>query len=159
MELRIGHGYDIHHLIEGRTLIIGGQRIDYPKGLLGHSDGDVVCHAIIDAILGALALPDIGQAFPDKDPRFLGADSCHLLRTVLEQIRSQGYQIGNIDTTIVAQSPLLAPYISAMRSHLASICGTEPQNISVKAKTNEGLDSIGRSEAIACYAVCLLIKP
>ncbi|MDE6575802.1 MAG: 2-C-methyl-D-erythritol 2,4-cyclodiphosphate synthase [Opitutales bacterium] len=157
--MRIGHGYDIHRLVEGLALVLGGQHIDYPRGLLGHSDGDVVCHAIIDSLLGALALPDIGQTFPDQDPKLLGANSCGLLRTVFgEIIQPKGYQISNIDMTIIAQAPVLAPYTSAMHHHLASILDTELQNISIKAKTNEGLDSIGRGEAIACYAVCLLLK-
>ncbi|UPA28845.1 MAG: 2-C-methyl-D-erythritol 2,4-cyclodiphosphate synthase [Verrucomicrobiota bacterium] len=157
--MRVGHGYDIHRLVEGRVLVLGGQHIDYPRGLLGHSDGDVVCHAIIDSLLGALALPDIGQTFPDQDPKLLGENSCGLLRTVFaEMIQPKGYQISNIDTTIIAQAPVLAPYTSAMRHHLAPILDTEPHNISIKAKTNEGLDSIGGDKAIACYAVCLLLK-
>lgn len=157
MELTIGHGYDIHRLVEGKALILGGQHINYHLGLLGHSDGDVVCHAIIDALLGAASLPDIGQTFPDHDPQFLNADSCNLLHIVWEtMLCPKGYCLGNIDATIIAQAPVLFKHIPSMSTRLASILNADPSQVHLKAKTHEGLDSVGQGKAIACHAVCLL---
>ncbi|MBQ2755973.1 MAG: 2-C-methyl-D-erythritol 2,4-cyclodiphosphate synthase, partial [Oscillospiraceae bacterium] len=133
--MRIGHGYDVHRLVEGRKLIMGGVDIPYEKGLLGHSDADVLLHAIMDAILGALALGDIGGLFPDTDQRFKGADSMLLFKEVLRIMGEKGYKIGNIDSTVIAQRPKLKPYIEEMRSKIAAACGCEPDRISVKATT------------------------
>ncbi|MBP1581269.1 MAG: 2-C-methyl-D-erythritol 2,4-cyclodiphosphate synthase [Oscillospiraceae bacterium] len=154
--MRIGHGYDVHRLVEGRKLMLGGVEIPYEKGLLGHSDADVLAHAVMDALLGAAALGDIGKLFPDKDPAYAGADSMKLLEQVVTVLREQGYQIGNIDSTIIAQQPKLAPYIPAMRQRIAEVCGIEPGQISVKATTEEKLGFTGSGEGIAAHAVCLI---
>jgi 2-C-methyl-D-erythritol 2,4-cyclodiphosphate synthase len=159
MELRIGNGYDIHRLSFGRKLLLGGIEIPSNKGLLGHSDGDCVCHSIADALLGALALPNIGQFFPNRDPKIKGMDSKQILKTIYErEILSRSYLIINIDTTIIAQEPKLAPHIESMRTTLSGILNVSRDCIGLKATTNEGLDSIGRREAIACHSVCLLKK-
>lgn len=154
--MRIGHGYDVHKLVEGRKLILGGVDIPYEKGLLGHSDADVLAHAIADALLGAAAMGDIGAHFPDTDERWKGADSLMLLSKVCEMIRERGYEIDNIDSTILAQRPKLRPYIDKMRSRLARACGMNINDISVKATTEEGLGFTGSGEGIAVHAVALL---
>ena len=153
---RIGIGYDIHRLVEGRELIIGGVRITHEKGLLGHSDADVLVHAIIDALLGAVALDDIGTLFPDTDPQYKDADSMVLLRNVYKKVQNEGYLINNIDSNIIAQNPKMMPYIPKMKEAIASILGLEPNDISIKAKTKEKLDAVGESKAIEANAVVLL---
>lgn len=154
--MRIGHGYDVHRLVEGRPLILGGVTIPYDKGLLGHSDADVLAHAVTDALLGAAALDDIGAWFPDNDPTYAGADSLKLLSVSCAMIRREGYEIGNIDATVLAQAPKLRPHIVEMRRNLASACGIAVEQISVKATTEEGLGFTGSGEGIAVHAVCLL---
>ncbi|AJE02017.1 2-C-methyl-D-erythritol 2,4-cyclodiphosphate synthase [Geobacter pickeringii] len=154
--MRIGHGYDVHCLVEGRKLILGGVDIPWEKGLLGHSDADVLLHAISDAILGALALGDIGKHFPDTDPQYKGADSRKLLRHVMELAGRQGYRLGNLDATIVAQRPKLAPSIPEMRTNIAADLGAELDRVNVKATTTEQLGFAGRGEGIAAYAVVLM---
>lgn len=154
--MRIGHGYDVHRLVEGRELILGGVSVPYEKGLLGHSDADVLLHAIMDAVLGALALGDIGKLFPDRDPAYAGADSWLLTRRVGELMREHGYCIGNIDATVIAQAPKLSPYIPAMRERIAAALDTETARVSVKATTEEHLGFTGSGEGVAAHAVCLL---
>ena len=154
--MRIGHGYDVHRLVEGRALILGGVRIPFEKGLDGHSDADVLTHAVMDALLGAAALGDIGKLFPDTDDRYLDADSIALLREVDRRLTEAGYRLGNLDVTVIAQRPKLAPYINQMRQNLAAALRTELQNISVKATTEEHLGFTGSGEGIAAHAVCLL---
>ena len=154
--MRVGMGYDVHRLTEGRELILGGVKIPYEKGLLGHSDADVLLHAIADALLGAAALGDIGKLFPDSDPAFAGADSLRLLESVVLLLKKEGYRVGNIDGTVIAQRPKLAPYIPRMREKIACVCGTEIGKISVKATTEEGLGFTGNMEGVAAHAVCLL---
>ena len=154
--MRIGHGYDVHRLVEGRSLILGGVRIPFEKGLDGHSDADVLTHAVMDALLGAAAMGDIGKLFPDTDDRYLGADSIALLREVDRRLTEAGYRLGNLDVTVIAQRPKLAPYINQMRQNLAAALRTELQNISVKATTEEHLGFTGSGEGIAAHAVCLL---
>lgn len=154
--MRIGHGYDVHRLVEGRRLILGGVDIPHTTGLLGHSDADVLTHAIMDAILGALGLGDIGRHFPDSDPAYLGADSLMLAAKLVPMMRDAGYTIGNIDATIIAQAPKLAPHLSAMRENLARALGTDPARINIKATTEEGLGFSGERLGIAAHAVCLL---
>ena len=156
--MRIGHGYDVHRFSEGRKLILGGVRIPYEKGLLGHSDADVLTHALMDALLGAAALGDIGQLFPDKDPLYEGADSVELLRKVTALLREHGYRISNTDCTVVAQRPKLAPFIPAMRQNLAAAMEIEPDCVSVKATTEEGLGFSGEGLGIAAQAVALIEK-
>ena len=156
MSFRIGHGYDVHRLTEGRRLILGGVEIPYALGLDGHSDADVLVHAVMDALLGALALGDIGQHFPDTDPAYSGADSCVLLARVGALLAREGWQVGNIDATVLAQRPKLAPYIPAMRQRIAAALGIEPGQVSVKATTEEGLGFTGAGEGIAAHAVSLL---
>jgi len=153
---RIGIGYDIHRLVEGRKLILGGVEIPFEKGLLGHSDSDVLTHAICDALLGAAALGDIGAHFPDTDPRFQGASSLDLLSHVVSLIAERGYAISNVDSIIIAERPKLAPHIPRMRERLAVVMGVTIGQVSVKAKTSEGLESVGRGEAMAAQAVVLL---
>ena len=153
---RIGLGYDIHRLVEGRELIIGGVRITHEKGLLGHSDADVLVHAIIDALLGALALDDIGTLFPDTDPKYKDADSILLLKHVLNKVAEEGYKINNIDSNIIAQSPKMMPYIPKMKEVLSEVTGISHNDISIKAKTKEKLDAVGESRAIEANAVVLL---
>ena len=154
--MRIGHGYDVHRLVEGRALILGGVRIPFEKGLDGHSDADVLTHAVMDALLGAAAMGDIGKLFPDTDDRYLGADSITLLREVDRRLTEAGYRLGNLDVTVIAQRPKLAPYINQMRQNLAAALRTELQNVSVKATTEEHLGFTGSGEGIAAHAVCLL---
>lgn len=155
--MRIGHGYDVHRLVEGRRLIMGGVDIPYEKGLLGHSDADVLLHAISDALLGAAALGDIGGMFPDNDPAFKDADSLVLLTKVVERLRENGYEIGNIDATVIAQKPKMKPYIDEMRENIAKACSTDIGNISVKATTEEKLGFTGSGEGISAHAVCVIL--
>ena len=154
--MRIGHGYDVHRLVEGRRLILGGVEIPYEKGLLGHSDADVLLHALMDALLGAAALGDIGKHFPDSDPRYEGADSVALTRAVAAMIREHGYRVGNLDCTILAQRPKLAPYIPQMRQTIAETLDVALDRVSVKATTEEGLGFTGEGLGIAVHAVALL---
>jgi 2-C-methyl-D-erythritol 2,4-cyclodiphosphate synthase len=154
--MRIGHGYDVHRLVEGRKLIMGGVDIPYEKGLLGHSDADVLLHAIADALLGALALGDIGKHFPDTDPAFKGADSMQLLEHVVGLIMAKGYSLGNLDATIIAQRPKMAPHIQTMRENIARACEVDVDRINVKATTEEGLGFTGTGEGISAHAVVLL---
>lgn len=155
---RIGHGYDVHRLTEGRKLIIGGVDIPYEKGLLGHSDADVLVHAIMDSILGALALGDIGKLFPDNDSAYKGADSIKLLEKVISIAEEKGFTVGNIDSTILCQAPKLAGYINNMRENIAKACNTDIGSISVKATTEEKLGFTGSGEGIAAHAVCIMEK-
>ena len=155
---RIGLGYDIHKLVEGRELIIGGVKITHEKGLLGHSDADVLIHAIIDGMLGALALDDIGTIFPDTDPKYKDIDSTVLLKHVYDLIKSKGYSIVNIDSNIIAQAPQMMPYIPKMKTRLCEMLGIENHQLSIKAKTKENLDSVGQKLAIEANAVVLLEK-
>ena len=155
--MRIGHGFDVHALVEGRDLIVGGVKIAHPRGLLGHSDADVLLHAISDAILGAAALGDIGRHFPDTDARWQGADSRVLLREVVRLAAERGWQVGNVDATIIAQAPRMAPHIAQMCQHLCHDLGVHADAVNVKATTTERLGFTGRGEGIAAEAVCLLI--
>ena len=155
---RVGTGFDVHLLVAGRALIIGGVTIPYERGLLGHSDADVLLHAIADALLGAAALGDIGKHFPDTDPAHSGADSRMLLRTVVKRVLESGWQVGNIDATIIAQAPKMAPHIAQMRSNIAADCGVELDCVSVKATTTEQLGFTGRGEGIAAQASALLAR-
>ena len=154
--MRIGHGYDVHRLIEGRDLIIGGVNIPYEKGLLGHSDADVLAHAIMDSILGALALGDIGKLFPDNDPAYKGADSLMLMRRLVPLLKDAKMKISNVDSTVIAEAPKLSPHIESMRKNIADALGVSPSQISVKATTEEGLGFSGEGLGIAAHAVCLL---
>ena len=154
--MRIGHGYDVHRLVEGRKLILGGVCIPHEKGLLGHSDADVLCHAIMDALLGAAALGDIGKLFPDSDDKYLGADSIELLREVCSVINANGYKLINIDSTVIAQKPKLSPYIEKMRMTLASAMDIPTDCVSVKATTEEKLGFTGAELGIAAHAVALI---
>lgn len=154
--MRIGHGYDVHKLIPGRKLILGGVEIPHTVGLLGHSDADVLTHALMDALLGAAALGDIGHLFPDNDPAYEGADSIQLLREVMKRLNSEGWKLGNADVTVLAQAPKLAPHIEKMRSILADAMQSETSQISVKATTEEGLGFTGAKEGIAAHAVVLI---
>lgn len=153
--LRIGHGYDVHRLVEGRELIIGGVKIPYEKGLLGHSDADVLLHAVSDALLGSAALGDIGCLFPDTDDKFKGADSLKLLGEVVKVLADKGFSIVNIDCTVIAQRPKLRQYIDEMRRNIAAACGISDEFVSVKATTEEGMGFTGAGEGIAAHAVCL----
>jgi 2-C-methyl-D-erythritol 2,4-cyclodiphosphate synthase len=157
MNIRIGNGYDIHQLVSDRPLILGGVNIPHELGLLGHSDADVLTHAIMDAMLGALSLGDIGLYFPPSDPQWAGADSLKLLAQVNQLIRERGWQVGNIDSVVVAERPKLKPHISAMRDRLAEVLNIEGDRIGIKATTNEKLGPVGREEGIAAYAVTLLV--
>ena len=154
--MRIGHGYDVHRLVEGRDLILGGVKIDYEKGLLGHSDADVLLHAVCDALLGAAGLGDIGRHFPDTDPKYKGADSLELTRQVAGKIAAAGYRVGNVDVTMVAQRPKLKDHIAQMEANIASALNVEPGRINVKATTEEHLGFTGSGEGMACHAVCIL---
>ena len=158
MNVRIGQGYDVHRLTPGRKLILGGVEVPFERGLLGHSDADVLTHAIADAILGAAALGDIGRMFPDNDPEYAGADSILLLKEVCERLRRAGYEIGNIDATLIAQRPKIAPYVEQMRGNIAAACGLELHRVSVKATTEEGMGFTGVGDGMAAQAVCLLRK-
>ena len=154
--MRIGHGYDVHKLTEGRKLILGGIEVPHTLGLLGHSDADVLTHAMMDALLGAAALGDIGQHFPDNDDRYLGADSTVLLGHVMELIREKGYRVGNVDATIIAQKPKLMPYLPLMRKKLADVMEIQEDQLNLKATTEEHLGFTGRQEGISAHCVCLL---
>lgn len=156
--LRIGHGYDVHRLVENRKLILGGVEIPHDKGLLGHSDADVLVHAVMDAMLGALALGDIGHLFPDTDETFKDADSMKLLCEVCRITAEKGYTVGNIDATVIAQSPKLAPYINSMRENIAEVCNCNPEQVSVKATTEEKLGFTGEKLGISAHAVVLMQK-
>ncbi|NEO27590.1 MAG: 2-C-methyl-D-erythritol 2,4-cyclodiphosphate synthase [Kamptonema sp. SIO4C4] len=159
MNIRIGNGYDIHQLTSGRKLILGGLAIDHELGLAGHSDADVLTHALMDALLGALALGDIGQYFPPSDPQWKDADSLQLLTQVHRLIQDQGWQIGNLDAVIIAERPKLKPHLPAMRDRLAQTLTIHRDQISIKATTNEKLDALGQEKAIAAYTVALLVNP
>lgn len=154
--MRIGHGYDVHRLVENRDLIVGGVKIDYEKGLLGHSDADVLLHAVSDSLLGAAALGDIGGMFPDNDPEFLDADSLVLLRKVYERLRENGYRVINVDATIIAQKPKMKPYIPEMRINIAAALSLDTDSVSVKATTEEEMGFTGRGEGISAHCVCLI---
>ena len=154
--MRIGHGYDVHKLVEGRDLILGGVKIDYEKGLLGHSDADVLLHAVSDALLGAAGLGDIGRHFPDTDPKYKGADSLELLREVYRKISEKGFRVGNIDVTMIAQKPKLKDYIPQMQANIAAAVNVSPDRVNVKATTEEKLGFTGTGEVMSCHAVCLL---
>ena len=154
--MRIGHGYDVHKLVEGRDLILGGVKIDYEKGLLGHSDADVLLHAVSDSLLGAAGLGDIGKHFPDTDPQYKGADSLKLLQIVAEKVGEAGYRVSNIDVTMIAQRPKLKDYIPQMRENIALAVGIGADRVNVKATTEEKLGFTGREEGLSCHAVCLL---
>lgn len=157
--MRIGQGYDVHKLVEGRRLVLGGVEIPYERGLLGHSDADVLTHALMDALLGACALGDIGHLFPDNDPAYAGADSLRLLERVVELLGENGFRVGNADMTIVAQAPKLAPFVPEMRENLARRLKVAPDRVSVKATTEEHLGFTGRGEGIAAQAVCIVGEP
>lgn len=154
--MRIGTGYDVHRLTENRPLVLGGVVVPYEKGLLGHSDADVLLHAIMDALLGAAALGDIGRHFPDNDPKYAGISSLLLLKEVAGLLEQERYLVGNIDATVIAQRPKLAPFIEEMRQNIAQTLGIQPSQVNVKATTEEGLGFTGSGEGIACQAVCLL---
>ena len=156
--LRIGNGYDLHILVEGRDLILGGVKIDHAKGLLGHSDADVLTHAIMDALLGALSLGDIGHYFPPTDDRWKGADSLKLLDQVYQLVKSKGWQLVNLDSVILAERPKMKPHLPAMREKIAAVMGVDPETIGIKATTNEKQDSVGSEQSIAVHAVVLLEK-
>ena len=157
-DIRVGHGFDVHALVEGRKLIVGGVDIPYDRGLAGHSDADVLLHAICDALLGAAALGDIGKHFPDTDAQYKNIDSRELLRDVMARIRSLGWQVGNVDATLIAQAPRMAPHIPAMAANIAADLGCAPDRINVKATTTEKLGFTGRGEGIAAQAICLLTR-
>lgn len=156
--IRIGHGYDVHRLAQGRKLILGGVEIPWEKGLLGHSDADVLTHAVMDALLGAAGLGDIGKHFPDTDPAYAGADSVKLLEHVMGLLRERGFAVGNVDATVLAQRPKLAPHIPLMRDNLARAMGVDPDRVNVKATTEEGLGFTGSGEGIAAHGVALIEK-
>ena len=156
---RVGQGYDVHALVPGRRLVIGGVEVPFGRGLLGHSDGDVLLHAITDALLGAAALGDIGKLFPDSDDRYRNADSRVLLQAAADRVREAGWRIENIDATVIAEQPRIAPHVDAMRAAIAACCGLEAAAVSVKGKTSEKLGALGRSEGIAALAVALLVTP
>lgn len=157
-DMRVGHGYDVHRLVEGRRLILGGVDIPYEKGLLGHSDADVLAHAVMDALLGAAGLGDIGKHFPDTDPAYAGADSLELLKHVAALLGGRGWSVGNVDATILAQRPKLAPHIPAMAQNLAAAMGVGPERVNVKATTEEGLGFTGAGEGMAAHAVALIFR-
>ncbi len=154
--MRIGHGYDVHRLVECRDLILGGVKIPYERGLLGHSDADVLLHAVSDALLGAAALGDIGKHFPDTDPAYKGANSLELLKIVAKKVGNAGFTVSNVDVTMIAQAPKLRPYIDQMRQNIADALGVDISRVNVKATTEERLGFTGNGEGMACHAVCLL---
>ena len=158
MDIRIGQGYDVHALVPGRKLILGGVEIAHPAGLLGHSDADALLHAVTDALLGAAGLGDIGRLFPDTDPRWHGADSRALLRGAMAAVREAGWRVGNVDATVIAQAPRIAPHVAAMAANIAADLGIEPGGVNVKGKTHERLGFEGRQEGIAAQAVVLLLR-
>ncbi|BFU93713.1 MAG: 2C-methyl-D-erythritol 2,4-cyclodiphosphate synthase [Nitrospira sp.] len=153
---RVGYGYDVHPLGVGRKLILGGVEIPYDKGLLGHSDSDVLVHAVCDALLGAMGEGDLGRHFPSSDPKYRGISSLKLLEDVVSKLKSKGYRIGNIDTVIVAQAPRLGPHLPGMQKKLAEVSGIDPDLVNVKVKSGEGLDAVGREEGMTAHAVCLI---
>ncbi len=155
-DMRVGMGYDIHPLVEGKVLVLGGVVVPYSRGLEGHSDGDVLCHAIMDSLLGACGFPDIGHFFPSCDPHYRGIQSTILLCEVCERIRKEGWEIGNIDSTVIAEQPKIAPFIPEMKEKLSQVMLIDPRRIGIKATTQEGLGSIGRGEGISCIAVSLV---
>ncbi len=157
--MRIGHGYDVHRLVEGRKLVLGGVEIPFERGLLGHSDADVLAHAVMDALLGAAGLGDIGIHFPDTDPAYEGANSMKLLEKVGEMLKNAGYTVGNIDVTMIAQRPKLSPFIPQMRENIAAVLGIDPGQVNVKATTEEHLGFTGQGQGMACHAVCLIENP
>ncbi len=157
-DIRIGHGYDVHRLTEGRDLILGGVKIPYEKGLLGHSDADVLIHALLDAILGALGQGDIGRHFPDNDEKYKGISSMLLAKEVAEILKNSGYYLSNIDITVIAQKPKLATYINEMRTNIASVFSLEDTRVNIKATTEEGLGFTGSGEGISAHAVCIIAK-
>lgn len=157
MKMKIGHGYDVHRLVPDRALILGGVQIPYEKGLLGHSDADVLLHAVMDAVLGAMGAPDIGHLFPDKDERYRGISSMKLAACVAARMQEAGYALGNIDVTVIAQQPKLAPYLDEMKANIAAALGCEVGAVNIKATTEEGLGFTGTGEGIAAHAVCLLL--
>jgi len=159
MKYKVGIGYDVHRLIEGRPLFLGGVQIPYIKGLLGHSDGDALIHAICDALLGALSLGDIGEHFPDTDPQYQGIVSSKLLAKVKILTDKNGYKINNLDVVVIAQEPKLVPFKKQMKENICLLLGLDDESVNIKAKTNESLDAVGNKEAIACYAVVSLVKP
>lgn len=156
--IRIGHGYDVHKLVEGRKLIVGGVEIEHDKGLLGHSDADVLLHAVSDSLLGAAAMGDIGCLFPDNDDKYKGADSLLLLKEVVKVLKKEGYRVGNIDATLIAQKPKMRPYIDKMRENIANACDISVEFVSVKATTEEKLGFTGREEGISAHSVCIIEK-
>jgi 2-C-methyl-D-erythritol 2,4-cyclodiphosphate synthase len=158
MQYKVGIGYDIHRLEQGRRLFLGGVEIPYLKGLLGHSDGDALIHALCDALLGALALGDIGEHFPDTDPKYQGIASSRLLKMVKDLLDKSGYKINNLDVIIIAQEPLLSPFKQQMKEKICALLGIGGEALNIKAKTNEGLDAVGQLEAIACFATASLVK-
>lgn len=158
LPFRIGTGYDLHRLVEGRRLVLGGVTIPFDKGLDGHSDADIVCHAVTDAVLGAAGAGDIGRLFPDTDPEWKDADSVQLLKGAVARVRASGYLVGNVDVTVIAQQPKLLPFLDAIRARLAEALDVDPAAVSVKGKTNEHVDSMGRGESMACHAVALVVK-
>jgi 2-C-methyl-D-erythritol 2,4-cyclodiphosphate synthase len=158
MNIRIGEGWDTHQLVAGRKLIIGGVEIPFEKGLLGHSDADLLCHAITDALFGAAALGDIGKHFPDTDPQFKGADSVTLLQEAMRRVREAGYQLGNLDATVIAQAPKLAPHIPAMKNRIAHALGASEAQVNIKAKTYEKLGPVGQGQSMEARAVVLLLS-
>jgi 2-C-methyl-D-erythritol 2,4-cyclodiphosphate synthase len=158
MPIRIGHGYDAHRMVDGRKLILGGVEIDFPKGLHGHSDADVLLHAVCDALLGSLSLGDIGVHFPDQDPQFKDISSLKLLERVGDMVKEKGFRVGNLDTTIVAQEPRLSGYIVQMRKNIAQTLGIDEEKVNIKATTTEGMGFIGKEEGIAAHAVALVEK-
>jgi len=158
MEYKVGIGYDIHRLVEGRKLFLGGVEIPYPKGLLGHSDGDALMHALCDALLGALALGDIGEHFPDTDPQYKGAAGSRLLKQVKAMVDKSGYKINNVDIVIIAQEPGFTPFKQQMKENICGLLDITQERANIKAKTNEGLDAVGNKEAIASYALVSLVK-
>lgn len=155
---RVGLGYDIHPFVEGRRLILGGVHIPFERGLMGHSDGDVVCHALMDSLLGACGLPDIGSLFPPEDPCLKDAESLKLLGMVVQRIRDEGWEIGNVDIMLIAERPKIAPFVAQIRENLSQAMQVEPDRVGFQATTNEGLGSVGRGEGIACLAVSLLVR-
>ena len=156
--MRIGHGYDVHKLVEGRKLILGGVEVPFERGLLGHSDADVLLHAVMDALLGSCALGDIGGLFPDNDPAYAGADSRKLLDRVVELLGAKGFRVGNVDVTVIAQAPKLSPFVPQMKENLSKSLGVAPDRVNVKATTEEHLGFTGRGEGIAAHAVALVLE-
>ena len=158
MNMRVGIGYDSHRLVEGRPLLLGGIHVPYEKGLHGHSDGDVLLHAIGDALCGAAGLPDIGQLFPDTDPQWKGADSRELLKEIARRVDEAGFQVGNLDAVLIAQRPKISPYVTAMRESIAQVLGVKTQDVNVRGKTAENMGALGAGEGMAVHAVCLLLS-